>query len=148
VNCAGHKLYDPRNSSTSIDLGKHFSLRYGSGATVNITTYADDVTVSGLTATDQTLGVATTYSAGFAYSNFPPDGLMGLAWAQISVSGTFGYFQTLIAQGQVNNQVFGVKLATSGSELLLGGVNEALYKDPFTWVPVTKEVSYHPSFIH
>jgi cathepsin D len=49
-------------------------------------------------------------------------------------------FQTLISEGVVTSQVFGLKLASSGSELFLGGTNSALFTGNFTWVPLTNEV--------
>lgn len=71
-SCSGHKLYDPSASSTSSDLGKTFSLTYGDGSTVSGEQYTETVAVAGLTATTQTFGVASSYSAGLASSVFPP----------------------------------------------------------------------------
>jgi cathepsin D len=140
-NCAGHKVYNPSSSSTSTAIRASFSLLYGDGSSVQGITYTDTVTIGGLTATNQTLGVATTYSTGFNSTYYPPDGLMGLAWGRVSIYRAPGYFQTLVSEGQVTSSVFAVKLAVSGSELFLGGVNTALYTGSFTWLPVTKEVS-------
>ena len=42
-------MYNPSFSSTSQDLGKTFTLTYGSGATVSGEEYSDDVSVAGLT---------------------------------------------------------------------------------------------------
>jgi cathepsin D len=121
-------------------------LTYGDGSSVQGEEYTDTVTVSGLTATGQTLGAATTYSTGFSSTYFPPDGLMGLAWEQLSVYGANGFFQTLVAEGKVTSSVFGFKLATSGSELYLGGVDTSLYTGSVTWTPVTQEVR-HPMYL-
>jgi cathepsin D len=134
-------VYNPSHSSTSALVGQNFSLRYAGGSSVNGTTYTDSVIVGGLTATCQTLGVATSYSTGLSASNFTPDGLLGLGWSQISHYNASGYFQTLIAEGKAPSRVFSFKLATSGSELYIGGTDKALYNGTFTWVPVTKEVS-------
>ena len=49
-------------------------------------------------------------------------------------------FQNLISEGVVTEPVFGLKLATSGSELFLGGTNTSLYTGDFTWVPLTNAV--------
>jgi cathepsin D len=72
--CSGHTKYNPAKSSTSKALGKSFSLAYGDGSTVKGKQYSDKVTISGLTATKQTLGSATKYSTGFESSQFPADG--------------------------------------------------------------------------
>ena len=78
-------------------------------------------------AVDQTLGVATTYSSSFEISQFPADGLMGMGFPSISVYPATPFFQSLVSQGQTDQSVFSFKLATSGSELYLGGANSALY---------------------
>jgi len=89
----------------------------------------------------QTLGVASLYSYELSSENFGADGLMGMAFESISRFGADSVFQTLISQGAVPEPVFAFKLASSGSELRIGGVNSALYKDPFTYTPVTQQVS-------
>jgi cathepsin D len=90
-----------------------------------------------LQASAQTLGVASLYSYGFSSENFGADGLMGMAWESVSEYGANSVFQTLVSQGAVPEPVFAFKLASSGSELYVGGVNSALYRGPFTYVPVT-----------
>ena len=88
----------------------------------------------------QTLGAATNYS-GFDISQYPADGLMGMAFQSISAYSAPPLFQTLISQGAVTSPVFGFKFAASRpSELFLGGTNSALYTGDFTWVPLIHEV--------
>ena len=65
-------------------MGSSFSLSYGDGSTVSGEQYTDTVTIGGLTATSQTLGAASQYSQGFESSEFPADGLMGMAFESIS----------------------------------------------------------------
>jgi len=91
-------------------------------------------------ANDQTLGAATQSFSGFESSQFPADGLMGMAFQSISVYNSPPVFQTLISEGVLTSPVFGFKFATSGSELFLGGTNCALYTGDFTWVPLTNGV--------
>ncbi|TFY51256.1 hypothetical protein EVG20_g11085 [Dentipellis fragilis] len=137
-NCEGHKTYQPRSSSTSKSLGKSYSLSYGDGSSVSGTQYQDTVSIAGLTATKQTLGSSSVYSDGFASDQFPPDGLLGMAFESISDYQAKPFFQSLIAQNKVIQPVFGFKFAQSGSELYLGGTNSDLYSGSFTWVPVTE----------
>ena len=61
---------------------------------------------------------------------------MGLAFPQISVFGANPVFQTLVAQGVVTAPEFSVKLATTGSELFLGGVDNSDFTGSITNVPV------------
>jgi len=137
VNCQGHKVFNTAASSTARDLRKTFSLAFGDGSTVQGEQFSDTVTIGSLKATAQTVGAATQYSTGFALAEFPPDGLMGMGFEQISVFGANPVFQTLVADGQTTASVFGVKLSTSGSELFLGGTDSKLISGAFTNVPVT-----------
>jgi cathepsin D len=91
-------------------------------------------------ASGQTLGAATEYSPDFDISRFPADGVMGLAFQSISAYNATPVFQTLISQDVLTSPVFGFKIATSGSELFLGGTNDALHTGSFTWVSLTNEV--------
>ncbi|KAH7907902.1 aspartic peptidase domain-containing protein [Hygrophoropsis aurantiaca] len=141
ASCNNHKKYDPSSSSTSQDLNKTFSLAYGGGSTVAGEQYRDTVAAAGLTATGQTLGVASSYSTGLASSQFPADGLMGMAFQSISDYNASPFFQTLVDGDAVVAPTFAFKLAQNGSELFLGGHNPALYQGDFTYVPVTKEAS-------
>jgi hypothetical protein len=50
-------------------------------------------------------------------------------------------FQTLVADGQTDEPVFAFKLAKTGSELFLGGVDNSLFKGLFFRVPVISPVS-------
>ncbi|KAJ8518369.1 hypothetical protein ONZ45_g4558 [Pleurotus djamor] len=124
-------------TSTSRNLGRTFNLAFGDGSTVSGTIFQDTVGLAGLTATTQAVGAATRYSTGFAIDEFPPDGLLGMGFQQISVFGANPVFQTLAAQGKTTASQFAFKLATSGSELFLGGVNSRLFTGALTQVPVT-----------
>ncbi|KIK65519.1 hypothetical protein GYMLUDRAFT_94161 [Collybiopsis luxurians FD-317 M1] len=136
--CEGHTIYDTTASSTAVDQNQQESLSFGDGSLVNVEVFEDTVTVAGLTATSQAVGAAIQYSPGFEANDFPPDGLMGMAFPQISVFQANPVFQTLSAQGAVTASEFGVKLASAGSELFLGGVDIDLFQGDFTNSPVTQ----------
>ncbi|KAF9221231.1 acid protease [Gyrodon lividus] len=138
-SCSGHTVYDPSSSSTSMNLGTTFNHTYGDGSNVSGEQYSDTVSIVGLTATSQTLGAAEEYSSGLESSQFPADGLMGMAFQSISNYDASPVFQTLVSQGQTDEPVFAFKLATSGSELYIGGTNSALYTGDFRYIPVTQE---------
>ncbi|KAH9166026.1 acid protease [Lactarius sanguifluus] len=118
-------------------LRQTFELRYGDGSTVSGEQYTDTVTLAGFKATRQRLGAATTYSSGFQSDQFPADGLLGMGYESLSVYGASPVFQSLVSQGQVSTRVFSFYFAASGSELYIGGTNQALYTGPFTYMPVT-----------
>ncbi|KAG1799383.1 aspartic peptidase domain-containing protein [Suillus plorans] len=138
-SCSGHDIYNPNSSSSAEPLGKTFMVEYGDGSMATGDLYTDTVSLAGYNANAQTLGVASFYSYGFSSENFGADGLMGMGFESISAYGANSVFQTLVSQGAVPEPVFAFKLASSGSELYVGGVNSALYRDPFTYTPVTKQ---------
>ncbi len=63
-----------------------------------------------------------------------------MAFQNNSVSNSTPFFQTLVTQGSLTENIFAFYLAKEGSELYLGGTNDKLYKGNITYVPVTKEV--------
>ncbi|KAG1865394.1 aspartic peptidase domain-containing protein [Suillus subluteus] len=135
--CSGHKLYNPNSSSSSESLGKAFKMTYADNATVTGNLYKDTVSLAGFKATAQTLGVASNTSSSF--SEDKSDGLMGMSLRSNSDFYADSVFETLVAQKAVPEPVFAFKLASSGSELRIGGVNSALYEGEFTYTPVTKK---------
>jgi len=144
-SCSGHTMYAPNASSSAQDLGQTFFIGFGDKSNVQGEQFTDVVQIAGLKATTQTLGAATQYT-GFEIDQFPADGLMGMGFQSISAYNAPPLFQTLISEGVVTSPVFGFKLATSGSELFLGGTNSALYTGAFTWVSVTIEGYWQASF--
>ncbi|KAF5364375.1 hypothetical protein D9756_000836 [Leucocoprinus leucothites] len=138
--CQGHAKYDTSASSTAQDQGRTFSLAFGDGSTVQGDVFTDTVTIAGLTATDQAVGSARQYSTGFEADQFPPDGLMGMGFPEISEFQANPFFQTLVAQQKTTSSQFSFKLAESGSELFLGGANSDLFTGEFTNIEVTQQV--------
>jgi hypothetical protein len=63
-----------------------------------------------------------------------------MAYESISSYGASPVFQSLVSQGQVSNPVFSFYLATSDSELYIGGTNQDHYTGSFTYMPVTTQV--------
>lgn len=75
-----------------------------------------------------------------SFSSGVNDGLMGLAFPAISSYPATPFFNTLIANGAVDAGQFGFYLASSGSELYLGGSDTSLYSGDISWNAVTQEV--------
>jgi hypothetical protein len=71
-----------------------------------------------------------------------PSGLLGMAFKTISDYNADPVFQSLVAAGQTDKGVFSFKLASSGSQLYLGGTDNSKYSGDFTYSKVTKEVLY------
>ncbi|EJD40415.1 acid protease [Auricularia subglabra TFB-10046 SS5] len=151
TNCAGHTRYNVTKSKSAKKTTKKFTLNYLDGSQVKGDIYNDTVSFSQtvttgsgankktktttITAQGAAVGAANVYSDGFALDQFPPDGLMGMAFPQLSTFGRNPVMHNLIQQKQVK-PVFGVQLSPDKSELVLGGVNSNKFKGAFTWAPV------------
>ncbi|KAF9220430.1 acid protease [Gyrodon lividus] len=138
ASCDGHALYDPTLSSTSVNLGEPFVVGYGSDHSAFGHQHKDNITIVGLTATDQTFGVASHYSEDFQIEWFTADGVMGMAFPSISQYTQSPVFQTLVTQGQTDEPVFAFNFAGPRPELYLGGTNPDMYTGDFTYTQVTK----------
>jgi cathepsin D len=65
---------------------------------------------------------------------------MGMGFREISPFNAAPFFETLVDQNQLKEQVFGFYLAESGSELIIGGRNSSRYSGNLTYVNLTKRV--------
>ncbi|GLB33563.1 putative peptidase A1 family protein [Lyophyllum shimeji] len=140
--CNGHKRYDPTASLSATPLHRKFQISFGDGSTVEGDIYNDTVSVAGLTANGQAVGAALTYSDNLSVNQFPPDGLVGMAFKEISQFGSDPLFETLVAQGETTAPQFGFKLADPAS-VYLGGVVSNLFTGQLTWTPVTQKGFWH-----
>ncbi|KAK4705571.1 hypothetical protein P7C70_g634, partial [Phenoliferia sp. Uapishka_3] len=137
--CNPHTKYDSTTSSTSASVAsKTLSITYGDGSTTTGAVFMDTISINGLTAVQQTFGAATALSSDWATA--PEDGLCGLAYQSISQLGSPNLFQTLVSQGVVSTSQFSFRLASTGSELFLGGLNPSSFVAGTTqWTPVTSQ---------
>jgi hypothetical protein len=86
------------------------------------------------------LVVASNYSDDFNSTNFGADGIMGMGFREISTTGVAPFFETLVDQGRVEQQIFGFYLAESGSELIIGGRDSSRFSGNLTYVNVEEQV--------
>ncbi|KAF9226977.1 acid protease [Gyrodon lividus] len=137
-SCAGHAIYDPASSSTSVNVNRPFVIAYGNGDIAFGQEYGDNVTIVGLTAINQIMGVALHYSDGLQINQFPADGVLGMAFQSISAYNESPVFQTFVAQDQTNEPVFAFSFAAPWPELYLGGTNPDMYTGDFAYAQVTE----------
>jgi cathepsin D len=71
---------------------------------------------------------------------------MGMAFESISQFNASSVFETLVREDQTTSGVFAFKLASSGSELSIGGLNDALYSDTPTYTPLTEKAHWQIEF--
>ncbi|KAI0792602.1 acid protease [Abortiporus biennis] len=133
--CSGHNLYTASASSTSKKQSGTFEIQYGDGSTVSGPIYKDTVKVAGVTVSQQTFSAVTELSS--LFSGDPADGILGLAFSSISNLGASPFFNTAFSQGAVSSNVFAFKLASSGSELYLGGTDSSKYSGSIEYHDVT-----------
>ena len=127
MNCAGHKVFETGESSTAENLHETFETGFADGSSVDGDIFADTVSLGGLVATGQAVVAATEYSTGFALDEFPPDGLLGMAFESIAQTGSPPVFQTLVDQDKTTASVFGFTLLDNGGELFLGGTDTTAF---------------------
>ena len=142
-----HK-YKPTGDSAYHANGSVFNIRYGSGPVAGFLSETD-VTVGGIKVHGQTFAeITTTKGLGAAFSVAPWDGLLGMAYASISVDGITPVFQNMVAQGAVKKNVFAFYLSNEVSpplpplfkgELILGGIDRKHYTGELQYHPVSQE---------
>jgi cathepsin D len=139
-NCVGQKPFNTSASSTSVDLKATFTIPEDDddGSVTSGELFNDTVSIGGLTATHQTLGVAKEYNDDLYKTNgFTADGLIGMGFEHTSRYNATPVFQSLVAEGRTESSLFAMKLADKGAELTLGYLNSDLYTGAVAYAPIT-----------
>jgi len=133
----GEKMkFDPKRSSSFSEDGSPFDIVYGSGPVSGVfgedtVTLADDIVVK-----NQKFGlIHDAGGLGFAYTMGKFDGILGLAFDTISISGVETPMQNAFAQGTLDQNVFAFYLGDNqDGELTIGGVDDSKYVGDFNKV--------------
>ncbi|GAA5823650.1 hypothetical protein JCM11251_000711 [Rhodosporidiobolus azoricus] len=134
----GYDSFNPNASSSAVATNERFSVFYGDGSQVAGPVYTDVVTVAGLSAQKQHVGVID--QMGTDFGSTPIDGIMGMAFASLSNINEPPFFQTLFSQGAVARNLFSFTLGdASEGELYLGGIDESKFTGEMSWSPVTEQ---------
>ncbi|KAJ6488848.1 acid protease, partial [Mycena sanguinolenta] len=132
--CSSKSKYKASSSSTSTKKSGTFTIEYGDLSTVSGPIYTDTVTVAGTTVKNQYFSPVTTLSSSF--QDDPTDGILGLAFPSISNLNENPFFVNAANAGDFDANQFSFYLASSGSELYLGGTNEDKYTGDIEFVSV------------
>ncbi|PCH43862.1 acid protease [Wolfiporia cocos MD-104 SS10] len=133
--CSTKHKYNAATSSSDVKKPGTFSILYGDGSTVSGPIYTETVNVAGIKSTGQYFSPVNTLSDSF--SNDPIDGILGLAFPAISNLRQNPFFSNAVQERAVKSGVFGMKLASSGSELYLGGTDTSQYTGSIEYHSVT-----------
>ncbi|KAH8350590.1 hypothetical protein KR067_010158, partial [Drosophila pandora] len=146
--CANHNKYNSAASSTFVANNTNFNIDYGSnsGGSVALSGFLsqDTVTIAGLPIKNQVFAEITEEPEN-PFLNAPYDGLLGLAYSEISIGGVTPPFYNLIQQGLIKKPVFSIypnrngTSAITGGELILGGIDSGLFRGCLTYVPVSAQ---------
>ncbi|TBU62201.1 acid protease [Dichomitus squalens] len=140
-NCGGQDPpYDPSKSSDSQPQSGTFQINYGDGSSTSGSPYSDTVTVGGITVSGQVFAAVNQESSEFLSE--PMDGIMGMGLPALSSLKTTPFFYTAMKQGSVAQNTFAFKLAQSGSELTLGGTNNASFTGDIEFHKLSSAVGY------
>uniref|UniRef100_A0A4W4HN64 pepsin A n=1 Tax=Electrophorus electricus TaxID=8005 RepID=A0A4W4HN64_ELEEL len=136
--CNNHDKFNPQKSSTFKATNKPLSIYYGTGSMTGVLGY-DTVGVGGIQVAHQIFGLSTTEAPFMAYMR--ADGILGLAYPQLSSSNAQPVFDNMVQQGLVQD-FFSVYLSGNshtGSEIIFGGYNPNHYTGSLVWIPLSSE---------
>lgn len=146
TNCKhGSAAYDSTKSTTFTKDGQSFALQYGTGSCTGFISQ-DTVELGGLTIKDFKFGEVTQEAAD-VFGNAPFDGILGMGPAKAAVDKVPMPMDQLVAQGQIQHNVFAFFLQSggkTGSVLTLGGTDNKYYTGDFTYIPLSKTASLLP----
>ncbi|UJR20088.1 hypothetical protein I4U23_023220 [Adineta vaga] len=128
--CNQFNKYSSSASTTYVANGKAFSITYGDGSSAK-----------GFFIRNQTFAECTSLTG---MSDDVSDGILGLAYPSLTSGGEKPVFYNMWSQGLISEAIFSFYLnpdtnATSGGELIFGGVDSTKYTGDITYIPVALE---------
>ena len=138
-SCGSHAAYNSGISSTFVEDGTSFEITYGSGPVSGYQSY-DTITAGGLTVTNQGFAeVVDASGLGNSFISGKFDGLLGLAFKDLTVNDVTPVVDTMKAQGVIDTSIFAFKLGVNNGdegELTFGGYDEAYFTGSINYVPL------------
>jgi hypothetical protein len=142
--CLQHRGFD---HSVSTTFKQHyvngkipvFSIKYGTGKIAG-EFVKDTVTIAGITIPDQIFGL-TYKEDGFAFTNVPFEGILGLSFPTISKSNSVPFFDMIMSEKLLSKNIFSIFLSEKENEsnISFGNVNKQNMLSNFTFVDVVSK---------
>lgn len=139
IACFLHSKYDAKASSTYKENGTEFKIQYGSGSLEGVISN-DVLEIGDLKVKNQDFAESTNEPGlTFAFGKF--DGILGLAYDTIAVTGAVPPFYQMIQQKLLDEPVFSFHMGTDpeGGEAVFGGIDSSHYKGKLDYVPVRRK---------
>ncbi|XP_066530691.1 napsin-A [Hoplias malabaricus] len=140
--CWFHHRYNSKKSSTYVQNGTEFSIRYGRGSLSGFISQ-DTVKLAGLDVTGQQFAEAVKQPGiVFAVARF--DGVLGMAYPSISVDGVKPVFDSAMDAKLLPQNIFSFYInrdagAEVGGELMLGGFDQQYFDGDLHYVNITRK---------
>ncbi|KAJ9096404.1 hypothetical protein QFC21_005226 [Naganishia friedmannii] len=131
--------YEPRNSTTAIDLHRNFSISYVDGSSTAGPVYLDTVAIGSLVAENQAVAAVNEASGSIGDPAESVWSIMGMAWPSLSRSGNSTFMNTLSSGNDIPTSQFSFSLDNGSAELFIGGANPDKYQDDFVWVDTAQD---------
>ncbi|KDE03424.1 hypothetical protein MVLG_06089 [Microbotryum lychnidis-dioicae p1A1 Lamole] len=136
-SCGSKTRYNVGQSSTGKSTGGQVETNYVDGTTTEGSVVTDTVKVGGISVTKQAIISSTSMSK--TVKGLPSDGLLGLAFSELSASGLTTLPWTQYAQDTTHSR-FGLRLSNiAGASLItFGGISPNHIAGDLTWYKVGK----------
>ncbi|XP_054032422.1 pepsin B [Dryobates pubescens] len=141
--CFNHAKFNPSSSSTFSSSGQSYTLSYGSGSLTVLLGY-DTLRIQSIAVAAQEFGLSQNEpTQPFYFAEF--DGILGMAYPSLAVGGMPTALQGMLQQNQLTQPIFSFYFSRQptysyGGELVLGGIDQRLFRGGITWAPVTQEL--------
>eukprot|EP00656_Telonema_subtile_P027908 TRINITY_DN3010_c0_g1_i1.p1 TRINITY_DN3010_c0_g1~~TRINITY_DN3010_c0_g1_i1.p1 ORF type:complete len:374 (-),score=119.42 TRINITY_DN3010_c0_g1_i1:260-1381(-) len=149
TNCKKNgTTYDSSASTSYKKNGQSFALQYGTGSCKGFLS-TDDTTLGGATISAFDFGEVTTEAAD-VFGAAPFDGILGMGVPGAAVDKVAMPMAQLVAQGKVQHNIFSFFLSSNqstGSTLVLGGVDNQFYSGDFTYITTAKAAKVLPYWL-
>uniref|UniRef100_A0A8C1FIC3 Peptidase A1 domain-containing protein n=1 Tax=Cyprinus carpio carpio TaxID=630221 RepID=A0A8C1FIC3_CYPCA len=132
IACWLHHRYNSKKSSTYVQNGTDFSIRYGRGS------------LSGFISQDTVTFAEAVKQPGIVFAVARFDGVLGMAYPSISVDGVTPVFDTAMTAKILPQNIFSFYINRDpagevGGELMLGGFDQQYFDGDLHYVNVTRK---------